>query len=153
MSPGVPGIAHGRASVSGSRRYGQNSSPWFGSVANGTEMSGSRVDVGQVPRLGAVGEVSVGEEDHGRAVLQRDAHRFERGVEAVGRRLGGHDRQRCFAVAAVHREQQVGLLGLGRQPGRRTAALHVDDHHRQLEAEREPDRLGLEVDTGTARRR
>ncbi len=41
MSPGVPGIAHGRASVSGSRRYGQNSSPWLGSVANGTEMSGN----------------------------------------------------------------------------------------------------------------
>ena len=45
ISPGVPGIAHGRASVSGSRRYGQNSglpsaSVWLGSVANGTEMSG-----------------------------------------------------------------------------------------------------------------
>ena len=41
ISPGVPGIAHGRASVSGSRRYGQKSSPWFGASANGTEMSGS----------------------------------------------------------------------------------------------------------------
>ena len=46
MSPGVPGMAHGRASVSGSRRYGQNSSvpssrSWFSSVAKGTEMSGS----------------------------------------------------------------------------------------------------------------
>ena len=45
ISFGVPGIAHGRASVSGSRRYGQNSglpsaSVWLGSLANGTEMSG-----------------------------------------------------------------------------------------------------------------
>ena len=46
MSFGVPGIAHGRANVSGSRRYGQNSVVpsslvWFISVANGTEMSGN----------------------------------------------------------------------------------------------------------------
>ena len=41
IRPGVPGIAHGRARVSGSRRYGQKSSPWLGSSANGTEMSGS----------------------------------------------------------------------------------------------------------------
>ena len=39
-------MAHGRASVSGSRRYGQNSVVpsslvWFISVAKGTEMSGS----------------------------------------------------------------------------------------------------------------
>ena len=46
ISFGVPGIAHGRASVSGSRTYGQYSglpsaSVWLGSVAKGTEMSGS----------------------------------------------------------------------------------------------------------------
>ena len=109
IRPGVPGIAHGRASVSGSRRYGQNSalpsaSTWFGSVANGTEMSGSVVDVGQQPRLGAVGEVAVGQQDHRRAVLERDAGRLDRGVEAVRRAVGGDDRQRRLAVAAVHRE-------------------------------------------------
>ena len=46
ISPGVPGIAQGRASVVSSRRYGQNSglpssSVWLNSVAKGTEMSGS----------------------------------------------------------------------------------------------------------------
>ena len=45
ISPGVPGIAHGRASVSASRRYGQNTSlparsTALSSVWNGTEMSG-----------------------------------------------------------------------------------------------------------------
>jgi hypothetical protein len=39
--PAVPGTAHGRASVSGSRRYGQNvPSGAFGSVANATLRSG-----------------------------------------------------------------------------------------------------------------
>ena len=42
----MPGTAHGRARVSGSRRYGQKTSvpssrTWFGLSANGTEMSGS----------------------------------------------------------------------------------------------------------------
>ena len=40
-SPGVPGIAHGRASVSGSRRYGMNAPSSFGWSANSTEISGS----------------------------------------------------------------------------------------------------------------
>ena len=70
IRPGVPGIAHGRASVSGSRRYGQNSSPWLGSVGERHRDVGQRVDVGQQPRLGAVGEVAVGEQDHRRAVLR-----------------------------------------------------------------------------------
>ena len=151
IRPGVPGIAQGRARVSGSRRYGQNSPSWLGSVANGTEMSGSAVDVGQQPRLGAVGDVAVGEEDH-RACGTSSAmpHRLERGVEAVAGRPRGDDRQRRLAVAAVHREQEVGLLGLGGQSGRRTAALHVDDDQRQLEADGEPERLRLEVEPGTA---
>ena len=113
---------------------------------------GHRVEIGQVPRLGAVGEVAVGEQDHRRAVLDRETHRLERGVEAISRRLRGDDRQRRFTVAAVHREQQVGLLGLGRQSGRRTTTLHVDQHQRQLETDREADRLRLEVDTRTAGR-
>ena len=49
--PGVPGIAHGRASVSGSRRYGWNTGApsavtSFGSVANSTLRSGSSAVLG-----------------------------------------------------------------------------------------------------------
>ena len=54
-SPGVPGIAHGRARVCSSRRYGQNSAfsapsallsgpvwtTWFALVANAGSISGS----------------------------------------------------------------------------------------------------------------
>ena len=43
--PAVPGMAHGRARVSSSRRYGQNSAsspaPWLRAVANPGSISGS----------------------------------------------------------------------------------------------------------------
>jgi len=38
-----------------------------------------------------------------------------------------------------------GLLRLGGEPGRRPAALDVDDDERQLEIDGQADRLGLEV--------
>ena len=59
---------------------------------------------------------------------------------------GGDDRHRRLAVAAEHRLQQVGLLGLGRQAGGRAAALDVADDQRQLERHRQADRLALERD-------
>ena len=110
------------------------------------------VEVGQAPRLGAVGQVAVGEHDHRRAVLHGDAGRLDRDGEAVARRLRGQDRQRRLAVAPVEGVQQVGLLGLGRQAGRGAAALDVDDDQRQLEVDGEADRLGLEVEPGPAGR-
>ena len=109
-------------------------------------------DVGDPPGLGGVGEEGVGEQDHRRPVADRDPHRLDRGVEAVGRGRGGDHRQRRLAVAAVDRHQQVGLLGLGRHPGRGAGALHVDDHQRQLEHRREADRLRLQVHARAAGR-
>ena len=41
------------------------------------------------------------------------ANRLDGGVEAVARRARRDDRHRRLAVAAEHRLQQVGLLGLG----------------------------------------
>ena len=73
-------------------------------------------------------------------------------VEAVARRACRDDRHRRLAVAPVHREQQVGLLGLGGQAGGRAAALHVDEQQRQLEAHREAEALALQVDARAARR-
>ena len=83
-----------------------------------------RSTVGDPPRLGAVGQVAVGEQDHRHAVRRGDPRRLQRGVEAVGGRPRRHDRHRRLAVAAEHRLQQVGLLGLGRHArsrGRRAA--------------------------------
>ena len=107
-----------------------------------------RVDVGDLPRLGAVGEHPVGEQHHRGPVGHRDPGRLEGRVEAVAGGLGRHDRDRRLAVAAEHRLQQVGLLGLGRQAGRGAAALDVDHDQRQLGHHREADRLALERDAG-----
>ena len=117
--PGVPGIAHGRASVAGSRRYGRNVVP-SSAVGLGGELDpqvGQVGDLGQQPRLGAVGDVAVGEQHHRRAVGQRDPGRLDRGVEAVGRRPGRDHRGRGLAVPAEQGHVEVGLLGLGRHAG------------------------------------
>ena len=66
---------------------------------------GQILDVREPPRLGAVGQVAVGEQDHGRAVLQRDSGRLDRGVEAVRRAVSGDDRDRRFAVPTVQGEE------------------------------------------------
>ena len=55
-------------------------------------------------------------------------------------------------MASVHGHHQVGRFGLGRQTGRRTAALDVDDDQRQFEADGEADGLRLERHAGTTRR-
>jgi len=114
---------------------------------------GQRGDLGHQPRLRAIGEVAVGEHEDGRPIGRRDPDRLHRRVEAVARGLRRDDRHRRLAVAPEHRLQQVGLLGLGGQPGRGPAALHVDDDERQLQGDCQPDRLGLERDTGTRSRR
>ena len=100
------------------------------------------------PRLRAVGHRAVGQHQHRRPVRHRDPHGLQRDVEAVTGRARREDRQRCLAVAAEHRLQQVGLLGLGGQPRRRAAALHVDHQERELEGDGEPDRLALQRDPG-----
>ena len=119
---------------------------WLGPVAKFGVDPRQVGDVGDLPRLGAVGEVAVGEQHHRGAVGDRDPGGLDGGVEAVGGRLRRHDRHRCLAVAAEHRLQQVGLLGLGRQTGRGAAALDVDDEQRQLDHHREADRLRLQRD-------
>ena len=113
-------------------------------------MSGSVVDVGQPPRLGAVGQVAVGQQDHRRAVLEGDAGRLDGDVEAVRRAV-----RRPRSAAATRRGGRTWPaagrpLGLGGQAGGRAAPLDVDDQQRQLEADGQADRLGLEVDARAA---
>ncbi len=100
-----------------------------------------------------VRQVTIGQQEHRRPVLGCDASRFERGRVAVRRRARRDNRHRSFTVATEHRLQQVGLFGLGRQPGRRTASLHIDDDQRQLEHHPEPDRLALQRNPRTRCRR
>ena len=141
--PGVPGIAHGRASVYGVaqvRLERRRRSP----RANVGRDVGERADVGDQPGLGAVRQIGVGEQVDRRPVLERDARRLDRRVEALRRRRRGDDRHGALAVPAEEHHQQVGLLRLRRHPGRGACALDVEDQERQLERDREADGLRLE---------
>ena len=104
------------------------------------------LDLRDQPRLGAVREVGVREQVDGRAVLERDPRRLDRGVEALRRRRGREHRHRALGVAPEEHHQQVGLLRLRRHPRRGAGALDVEDQQRQLEHDPEPDRLRLEHD-------
>ena len=79
-------------------------------------------------------------------VVDGDARGLDGHVEAVRRGTRREHRDRRLAVAPVQHLQQVGLLGLGRQAGRRTAALHVDDDQRKLGHHGQADGLGLQRD-------
>ncbi len=105
------------------------------------------------PRLGAVGDVAIGEQHDRRHVADGDPPGFLGHVEAIGRAAGGDHGHRAFAVAAEHGLQQIGLLGLGRQTGARAAALHVDDDQRQLGHDRQADALPFQRDARPAGRR
>ena len=124
-----------------------------GVVRKRGSIAGSVAGRRDLPRLARVGDEEVAQQDHRRAVGDRDPHRLVDRLEALPGRRGGEHRQRRLAVAPVQRLQQVRLLGLGRHAGRRPGALDVDDHHRQLEHHRQADRLGLEVQPRTARAR
>ncbi len=105
-------------------------------------------DVRNPPRLRAVGDRAVGQQHHRGVVLHSDPGGLQGHVEAVGRRARRQHGHRRFTVAAEHRLQQVGLFGLGRQTRRGAAALHVDDHQRQLGHHGQAHGLGLQRDAG-----
>ena len=74
---------------------------------------GQVVDCGQAPRLGPIGQIAIGQEDHRRLVDERYPCRLDGRIEAVRRGPGGHDGHGRLAVAAVHGHHQIGGLGLG----------------------------------------
>ena len=108
--------------------------------------------VGHFPRFGGIGDIAVGQQHHWGHVAHCKPARLDRAVERVGGRPAGDHRKRSVAVAPIDRLIKVGLLGLGRKPGRRSAALRIDDHQRQLGHHRKPDRLGLERNSRPRRR-
>ena len=114
---------------------------------------GKRRDVGDQPRLGAVREVRVREQEDRRAVLHRDPRRLDRRVEATRGSRGRDDRHRRLGVPPEEHHQEVRLLGLRRHPRRRPGALDVDDEERQLQRHREPHRLRLQHDPRAGRGR
>ena len=143
LEPGVPGIAHGRASVSGSRRYGWNgSSPASAKVV---EMSGRSATSG----------ISHGSEPLARYASERryTGVRYLSAMRTASIAASKHcdgleaaTTGTALAVPAEQDHQEIGLLGLRRHPRRRPRPLDVEDQERQLERDREADGLGLQHD-------
>ena len=68
--------------------------------------------------------------------------------EALGRVLGEQQHVLGVAVRGVGAGEEVGLLGARRHAGRRAAALHVEDHRRDLGEVGEADELLHQRDAG-----
>ena len=90
----------------------------IGAVLLGQELCRERGIVRRIwhqPRLGRVGDVAIGQQDHRGHELDRDTARFDGAVERIRWTARGDHRHRRIAIAAVDRLIEVGLLGLGRQ--------------------------------------
>ena len=111
--------------------------------------SGQRLERRQLPESSAVGEVGVGEQDDGEHVLQRQSASLVGVVEAVGTIRRRNDYGGALSVASEDGLEEVGLFGLGGESCAGTAALHINDHKRQLCHDGEPDSLRLEREPGT----
>ena len=113
---------------------------------------GQRGDVGDRPGFGSVGKVGVRQNYDWRAVRNGNPGRLDSDVEAVTGRDRRNDWNRRFAVATVHRRQQVRLLHLGRNTGGGTGTLNVDNNQGQFERNGQTHGLALKVKSGTTRR-
>ena len=76
-----------------------------------------RCHIGNFPRLGSIGDIAVGQQDHRRHKLRRNPYRFYRAIEHIAGRTRRDHGQRCIAIAAINRLIQIGLLGLGGKAG------------------------------------
>ena len=154
--PGVPGTAQGRASVAGSRTYGQNEpvpsgSTWFGLVANSTAIAG---------RLATSGTCH-GSEPFARypSESRNTGVRYLRAIRAASiaaskqcagcaAPLSGRVHSPCLPYMACRRSDCSLFVGSPVEgPPRRTSTTTRGSSR----ADGHPYRLGLEVDTGTAR--
>ncbi len=141
MPPGSPGMARGLIPVLGEREA-------LVGLARRARREALR-QVRRKPRLAEpadalqpVRQVQIEQDDDRRLILLGELERASGAAIAtldVGRRE--HDAL-GVARAAVDREIEVRLLGLGRHAGRRAAALRHEDHHGHFRHHAEPEHLG-----------
>ena len=156
--PGVPGTAHGRARVVGVAqvRVEDRLALGVGGVGLGGELAPSgraarrRRDR---PRLGAVGEVAVGEQEHRRAVGRRDPHRLDARRRSsrpatAGAMIGTGDSPLRPNIACSRSDCSVLVGSPVDGPPRWTSTMTSGSSSET----REPDRLGLQRDAGAGGR-
>ena len=149
IKPGVPGIAHGRASVSaraGTARTPASRRRRCGSARWRT----ARRCPGDRRRRAAATARSRWPENPSdsritgvRYLTAMRAASIAASKQCTGL-IAATTGKRRLARPTEHGDVEVGRLGLGRQAGRRPAALDVDDEHRQLDGDGQRDRLGLQ---------
>ena len=83
--------------------------------------------------LGMFREQQVGENDHRELVLVRQIQGLGGGVVGLGHVGRSHDDAGEIALGSPQGLVQIGLLGLGGNPGRRTAALDRNEHDRRFD--------------------
>jgi hypothetical protein len=100
----------------------------------------------QFPGFGRIGQVPVRQVNDRGHVGEGQPDGLDRRFKTVRRALGGDHRHGGLAVAAEHRLQQVGLLGLGRHAGGGARPLNVDDHQGELGDHRQVQGLGFKAE-------
>ena len=101
------------------------------------------------PRLCRIGNIAVGEQHDRGHILYRNPHRLDCAFKGIAGRARCNDRHRRIAVAAIDSLIEIRLLGLGRQSGRRSAALRIDNDQRKFGHDRQSHRLAFQRNAGT----
>ena len=96
---------------------------------------------GLVDRLAPLRDDLIRQDDHRDLILLGDVERIDGRVKRILDVAQRQHHARHVAVAAVERVEEIRLLALRRDAGRRPAALDVDDDARNLRDRREPEHL------------
>ncbi len=75
------------------------------------------LDLWNHPRLGAVGQITIGKVNDRQHMRNCNAECLDRHLETVAGRGWSDNSNRALTVSAEHRLKQVGLFGLGWQTG------------------------------------
>ena len=114
-----------------------------------------RLDLGIIlhgrdqPWFAAIAEESLGKQHDGSHMFKGYLRSGKCGIEAMCRRMGGHDRNGTFSVPSVQGLVQVCLLGLGGDAGGRAGPLDINHDKRELRHHRKTECLGFQGESGS----
>ena len=96
------------------------------------------------PRLRSVAKESLCKKKHRSHMLKSNLRSIESSIETACWRMSCHNDHRTLTVTAIQSLIEVGLLGLGRDTGRRTCTLHIHNHKRKFSHDCKTHSLGLQ---------